>query len=109
MNVRLYLLQRATAILLAPLVIIHLLLIIYAVQGGLSAEEILQRTQSNIAWALFYSVFVVCVAIHGGIGLRYVLAEWTKLSNQAATMLSYIVIILMLVLGLRAVYAVFTV
>lgn len=107
MNVRLYLWQRATAMLLAPLVLAHLVLIIYAVQGGLSAEEILQRTQSNIGWALFYSIFVVCAAVHGGIGLRNILAEWTRLGNKTAAILSYIVLLLLLILGLRAVYAVF--
>ena len=47
----LFALQRLSAKLLAPLVIIHLALILYAVHGGLSAAEILDRTQGSAAWA----------------------------------------------------------
>jgi fumarate reductase subunit C len=36
---RLYLLQRATALILAPLVLVHLGLILIAVEGGLTAAS----------------------------------------------------------------------
>jgi fumarate reductase subunit C len=66
LNLRLYMLQRMTALLMAPLVAGHLFLMIYAIQGGLTAAEILGRTQGSIAWFLFYGTFVVVGGIHVG-------------------------------------------
>jgi len=106
MNVRLYLLQRGTAALLALLVLVHLGVIIYAVQGGLSAEEILSRTRGSIGWGLFYGLFVVTVAVHGSIGLRGILTEWTPLGRRAANSVGWVAVFLLLVWGLRAVMAV---
>ena len=71
-----WLLQRASAAVLALCVIVHLFTIVYAVQGGLSAAEILGRTRGNAAWFAFYSVFVLAVSVHAPIGLRAVLGEW---------------------------------
>ena len=48
LNLRLYMFQRMTALLMAPLVVGHLAVMIYAVQGGLSASEILGRTQGSL-------------------------------------------------------------
>ena len=45
MSARLFLLQRLSALVLAPLVLIHLGLILYAVGDGLSAGEILGRAE----------------------------------------------------------------
>lgn len=70
MTLRLYMLQRITALLMAPLVIGHLVTMIYAIRGGLSAAEILSRTQGSLAWFLFYGLFVIAVSVHGAIGLR---------------------------------------
>lgn len=106
MTARLYLLQRGTALLLAPLVLLHLVLIILAVRNGLSAEEILARTRGSFGWAAFYGLFVATVAIHGAIGLRTVLIEWARLGRRAAGGTAWCVAILLLVLGLRAVWAV---
>ena len=64
-----YFLQRGTAMLMVPLIIAHLALIIMAVQGGLSAEEILARTRGSMLWAGFYGVFVFAASIHAGIGM----------------------------------------
>ena len=72
----LWIAQRASAAVLAVCVVVHLGTIIYAVQGGLSAAEILQRTRGNVAWFAFYSIFVLAVTVHVPIGLRSVLAEW---------------------------------
>ena len=58
----LYLLQRITALAMAPLVLGHLAVMIYAIQGGLSAAEILGRTQGSLAWFLFYGLFVLAVS-----------------------------------------------
>jgi len=106
MSARLYFLQRLSAFILAPLVIVHLSLIVLAVRGGLSGAEILARTQGHLGWGLFYSLFVVCAALHGGIGLRTILIEWVNLTDKTATIIAHTLMLIMLILGLRAVYAV---
>ena len=65
LDLRLYMLQRLSALIMAPLTLGHLAVMIYAIRGGLSAGEILGRTQGSIGWALFYGVFVLAVSIHG--------------------------------------------
>ena len=105
-EVRLFLLQRVSAMLLAPLVIAHLALLVYAVRGGLSAAEILSRTQGSLFWMLFYGLFVVAVAVHAPIGLRNVLREWTPWRGQGLDWTLAVFACLLLVLGLRAVAAV---
>ena len=52
-SARLYILQRATALIMAPLVIGHIAVMIYAVQNGLSAAEILSRTQGSFSGQRF--------------------------------------------------------
>ncbi len=101
-----YLLQRGTAMFMAPLIIIHLIVIIMAVQGGLSAEEILARTRGSIVWGSFYGVFVFAAAIHAGIGVQTVLREWTPLGRLASANIGHTLITILWVLGARAVYAV---
>jgi fumarate reductase subunit C len=68
--------QRASAALLALCVAVHLGTMIYAVRGGLTAAEILARTQGNAGWLAFYVVFVLAIVVHVPIGLRAVLGEW---------------------------------
>ena len=106
MDMRLYFLQRATAAALAVLVLVHLAVIVYAVQGGLSAEEILSRTRGSLGWGLFYGLFVLTVAVHGAIGLRGILGEWTRLGRGAANGAAWASAAILLALGLRAVWAV---
>jgi len=101
-----YLLQRGTAMLMAPLVITHLIVIIMAVQGGLSAEEILARTHDSMVWASFYTLFVLAASIHAGIGLETILREWTPLGRVAAASIGHTLIAILWVLGARAIYAV---
>jgi fumarate reductase subunit C len=72
----LWIAQRASAAVLALCVVVHLATVIYAVQGGLTAAEILGRTRGSAAWLAFYSVFVLAVTVHAPIGLRAVLGEW---------------------------------
>jgi fumarate reductase subunit C len=103
---RLYLLQRLSAMLLAPLVLAHLALIVYAVRGGLSAAEILSRTQGSLFWAMFYGLFVVAAAVHAPIGLRNVLREWTPWHGQSLDWAMLGFAGLLAVLGLRALAAV---
>ena len=102
----LYLLQRASAMILAPLVIAHLGLIVYAVRGGLTAAEILSRTQGNLGWALFYGLFVLAVAVHAPIGLRNILREATAWRGASLNLVMGLFGLLLLGLGLRAVWAV---
>ena len=106
MSPLLYALQRGSALILAPLVLVHLALIIFAVQGGLSGEEILARTRGSVGWAIFYGLFVLAVALHGGIGLRTILLEWTRLRPSPANVVALASGLGLLVLGLRAVWAV---
>ena len=106
MERRLVLLQRLTAMALAPLVLAHLGLVLVAIRGGLTAGEILARTQGSVGWALFYGVFVVAVAVHAPIGVRNVLREWTGLPRRVVDVLSLGFGGLLLALGLRAVWAV---
>lgn len=75
----LFVLQRATAGVLALCVVVHLATIIYAVRHGLSAQAIVARMHSSLAWPAFYALFVVAVAIHAPIGLRVVADEWLGL------------------------------
>lgn len=106
MEARLFALQRLTAMLMAPFVLIHLAVIVYAVRGGLTAGEILSRTQGSWGWIVFYGLFVVCVAVHVPIGVRNVLVEWLRLGRPAASAASLVLGLLLLVTGLRAVAAV---
>ena len=108
MNPVLFVAQRATALVLALAVAVHLGTIVYAVRDGLTAAEILARTHGNVVFALFYGVFVVAVAIHAPIGLRNILREWTRWRGAAPDIALALFAFLLLALGLRAVFAVFT-
>ncbi|WP_245479558.1 succinate dehydrogenase [Hansschlegelia zhihuaiae] len=107
MNAGLYLAQRATAAILGVAVIIHLATIMYAVRGGLTAGEILDRTSGHAGVFAFYAVFVVAAAIHAPIGLRSVLREWTVWRGRSLDVAALGFAGLILVLGLRAAYAVY--
>ena len=102
----LFALQRLSAKLLAPLVLVHLVLILYAVHGGLSAAEILGRTQGSVLWGAFYALFVVAVAIHAPIGVRNIVCEWSRWRGRSLDAASVVLAIALLALGLRAVVAV---
>jgi fumarate reductase subunit C len=106
MNVRLYTLQRTTAVLMAPLVLGHLVLIFYATSRGLSATEILGRTRGSFAWGAYYTLFVLAAAIHAAIGVRAIASEWTPLRGRALDAVMWGFGIMLAVLGLRAVSAV---
>lgn len=105
-ELRLYLAQRISAAILAPMVLLHLGMMIYAIQGGLSAEEILARTRGSLWWGSFYGLFVCAVAVHAAIGLRTLLGEWAGLRGLPRAILCWIAALGLLVLGLRAVVAV---
>jgi fumarate reductase subunit C len=105
MNVRLYLWQRATAALMAPLVIVHIAVIFYATRQGLSAADILSRTHDSIVWASYYGIFVAAVSIHAAIGVRNVLTEWSPLTDRSAGLLAVMLGIILAALGFRAIVA----
>jgi fumarate reductase subunit C len=52
---------------LAPLVIVHLVTMVYVIQDGLTAAEILDRTRGSLLWDTIYSTFVVAAAVHAAI------------------------------------------
>ena len=106
METRLFALQRVSAMFLAPLVVVHLVLILYAVRGGLTAGEILARTHGSIGWALFYAVFVLTVSVHAPIGVRNVLKEWTSWRGHSLDVAMLILAVALMATGWRAVWAV---
>lgn len=103
---RAYILQRATAALMLPLILAHVGLIFYATQGGLTAAEVLARTRGSFGWALFYGGFVVLASIHGAIGVRTVLGEWAGQRGRVTDAMAGVFGLVLLVLGVRAVVAV---
>ena len=107
MSPLLYLAQRGTAAILAVTVAVHLGTIVYAVRGGLTAGEILGRTQGNLAFLLFYAVFVLAAAIHAPIGLRSVLREWAGWRGRSLDVAMIGRSALLAGLGLRAALAVY--
>ncbi|HAA92292.1 MAG TPA: succinate dehydrogenase [Rhodospirillaceae bacterium] len=102
----LYVAQRASAMVLAPLVFIHLITIVIAIQGGLTAAEILDRTQGSIIWGFLYSLFVVAAAVHGAIGLRSIVKEMTLWRGKSLDISMGLFGLVLLYLGMRAVMAV---
>jgi fumarate reductase subunit C len=103
----LFVVQRVSAMVLALAVAVHLVTILYAIRGGLTAGEILARTHHNRGFALFYVVFVLAVAAHAPIGLRNVLREWTPWRGRTLDIALAAFAAALLVLGLRAVVAVY--
>ena len=106
MTLWLYVLQRGSALVLAPLVVAHLVLIVIVSRDGLSAAEILARTQGSAGWAAFYGLFVVAAAVHAPIGLRNVIREATPWQGRGLDLAMVLLSFVMLALGARAVVAV---
>jgi fumarate reductase subunit C len=105
-SVRLYIWQRITAALLFPMLCVHVAVMFYAMRRGLTAADILSRTHGSVAWGLFYGAFVLIASVHGSIGVRNVLAEWSPLTDRGAAIGAAIFGATLTVLGLRAVTAV---
>ena len=106
LDLRLYMLQRLSALVMVPLALGHIAVMIYAVQGGLSAGEILSRTQGSVAWACFYGAFVLAVSVHAAIGVRVIAAETIGLRGVGLTALAWLVCLVLAAMGLMAVFAV---
>jgi fumarate reductase subunit C len=103
----LFLAQRLSAAVLAIAVTVHLATILYAIRGGLTAGEILARTHGNPGFFAFYALFVAAVAFHAPIGLRNVIREWTPWRGGSLDMALAVFAVMLLVLGFRAVFAVY--
>ena len=99
--------QRASAAVLALCVLVHLATVIYAVRGGLTAAEILGRTQGSAAWFAFYSLFVLAIVVHVPIGLRAVLAEWLGWRGASRDWALVLFSSVLGFMGMRAVQGVF--
>ncbi|MGJ3261310.1 MAG: hypothetical protein ACFE0S_17045 [Rhodospirillales bacterium] len=100
---KLWVWQRLSAAVLGVCVLVHLAMIIYAVQDGLSAAEIIGRVSGNVLWFAFYAVFIVAVAVHAPIGVRTILNEMTGLGPKTTHMIMAVLCLVILVMGFRAV------
>jgi fumarate reductase subunit C len=106
LELRLYVAQRLSALVLAPLVLVHLVGIVYATRGGLSAPEILARTEGSFLFAAFYGLFVLAAAVHAPVGLRTIVREMTPWRGRSLDAAACLFGLLILSLGLRAVAAI---
>jgi len=104
-ELQLYLSQRLSALIMAPLVIGHIGVMIWAIRGGLGAQDLLDRVQGSAFWTCYYALFVAAVGVHGAIGLRAVASEWLGLRGRGADTLALAFLIAALVLGGNAVIA----
>jgi len=108
MSAILFVAQRLSAFVLAAAVAVHLGTILFAVRGGLTAGDILARTHGNVGFLMFYGLFVIAVAVHAPIGLRNILREWTRWRGRSLDLALGLFALLLLALGFRAVFAVFS-
>ncbi len=104
---RLWLAQRVSAMVLAVCVLVHLITIMLAVRGGLSAGEILGRLRASPWWLMFYLVFAASVAIHAPLGLRAIVAEWLGWRGRFLDAGIFLAGTLLLALALRAIAGLF--
>ena len=106
LGLRLYMAQRLSAMVMIPLTLGHIAVMIYAVQDGLSAAEILGRTKGSVIWLVFYGLFVIAVSLHAAIGLRVIVHETFGLKGRGLDIFIWLTGLLLLVTGWRAVLAV---
>ncbi len=99
--------QRYTAMVLVFCVVVHLITIVYATRYGLTAAQILDRTQGNLGWAAFYALFVAAVAVHAAIGMRAILSELLDWRGAALDALLVCGAVGLALWGWRAVWGVF--
>lgn len=94
--------MRLTSMVLAVAVIVHLITMIYAIQGGLSAQEILARTEGSVAWYSFYLVFLLAAMIHASIGLRNIIREHTAWRNGSLDLAALVFACVLMWMGVRS-------
>ena len=107
LQAKLWYAQRISAMILGICVAVHLIIIFYAIRGGLTAQEILGRTQGSVSVALFYEIFVLACFVHAPIGVANILQEIFP-KGRLALPLSLVLAILILLLGSAAVFGLFT-
>lgn len=107
LQAKLWYAQRISAMILGICVAIHLLIIFYAIRGGISAQEILGRTQGNLSFAIFYEIFVLACFVHAPIGVANILQETLPQSGLAKPV-SWILAMGILTLGTTAVIGVYS-
>ena len=103
----LWLAQRISAMVLAVCVTVPIVTIVMAVQGGLSAAEIIGRIGGSKIWLAFYVVFVLSVAVHAPIGLKSILREMTSLASKRINWLVGLFAIALAGLGMRAAFGLY--
>ncbi len=103
----LWIAQRASAVVLALCVLVHLVTIIYAVRHGLTGAAILGRTRGNGVGLAFYTLYVLAIAVHAPIGLRTLCQEWLGWRAASLNWVVGAVALALFVFGLRAGWAVF--
>lgn len=108
LQTRLWYWQHVSAAVLTLCIVVHIGVIFYAMQGGLTGSEILDRTRGNWVFGTFYAVFVLACAVHVFGGLRNVAQEWFGMSRTGALLFARFFSAVILVLGLVAVYTVTT-
>lgn len=99
--------QRASALVLGLAVVLHLAGILIAVRHELSAADVLARTRGNGLFLAYYGLFAAATAVHAPIGLRNVIAEWSRWRGRSLDLAMLGLGLTILVLGLRAAYAVY--
>lgn len=101
-----YFLQRLTGAMLAVCLAIHLVTVIYAVNGELSAAEIAGRVRGSTSWIAFYGFFMLTVVIHATIGLRNIFSELSDLGERTIGLISSTYAVIALILGFFALRAI---
>ena len=70
------------------------------------AAEILGRTHGSWLFGGFYAIFVIACAVHVPVGFGNIAREWFGWSAAGSKLASSLLGLVILVMGLRAVYAV---
>src|SRR5205823_5348350 len=98
-----FVVQRASAAILAGCVVVHLATIVYAVRHALTSEAIVARMHASAFWPAFYTLFVVAVAVHAPLGLRTIADEWLGVRGRATDIVLAAIALVLLGGGLYAV------
>ena len=75
--------------------------------SGSNSESWITRTRGNGAWLVFYTAFVLAVAVHVPIGLRTIATEWLGWSGSTRDWALAAFGVALLVMGFGATLAVF--
>jgi len=86
-----------------PFILAHLATILLIGTAGLTAEQVLIRTQGSLGWAAFYGAFILLISVHGSIGLWRLGSLLESLSDRISVVVAGSFGALTLVLGMRAI------